>query len=219
MSRHIHIHLPQRTHDAGWEEGKHPRRNDGKFGTKEGDAPSKHKPGTQEYHHEQALHHSKQAGEKGARHPDTVGHVRAATEHAKVARELGTAKKPTKAETLKAAKAEYAAAGQGKGNYAKAAEMFEAAGDKEKAAGATALAKRYGHDREGQEKKAALDIAEAKKERAAAAKQPTPELRALSEKLADAYEQRSKDPESNKLTATINGLKDELAEAEHEARK
>lgn len=32
MARHIHIHLTGLTQDAGWEEGKHPRKDDGKFG-------------------------------------------------------------------------------------------------------------------------------------------------------------------------------------------
>jgi hypothetical protein len=43
MAKHIHIYLPARTRDATWEEGKHPRKEDGKFGTG-GSAPASKTP-------------------------------------------------------------------------------------------------------------------------------------------------------------------------------
>lgn len=51
MAKHIHIYLPARTRDATWEEGKHPRKEDGKFGTGggEGSGPAHHKAGSTVY--------------------------------------------------------------------------------------------------------------------------------------------------------------------------
>lgn len=107
MAKHIHIHLPK-TQDSGWEENKHPRKDDGKFGSGSG------------------------GGKKSP-----------ADEHAEKKPE---GKKPTKAELTKQAADEYKSASAGHGNYAKAAKLYEAAGNADKADAARALAKRYGHD-------------------------------------------------------------------------
>jgi hypothetical protein len=127
------------------------------------------------------------------------------------------AKKPTKAELTQQAKAEYAKANRGDGSFAKAAELYDAAGLKDKAADARALAKRYGHDDKGAADKSKADTAAAGAARTQA-KSATGKARELLLEQADLYEKRAKSPEDNALSARISELHDEIGHAESAPR-
>lgn len=239
MKRSVHVHI--HTEDASWEESKHPRKDDGKFGTGSGDkkkaatsnadlTQAAHKAyvaATQQGNGTMAAHYLKQynkyknaptkQGVTGLGKSDIPDKERFnAGKGDPVHGKGGSLSEKDKADiksnaTLqKEAKAEYDLANKGKGNFAKAAEMYEEAGMSDKAADARAMAFRYGHDTKGQDVKGKADLAEAAKVRAEMETAPD-HVKPLLKDLATVYETRAKDPENNRLTQAINSYKDEIA--------
>jgi multidrug efflux pump subunit AcrA (membrane-fusion protein) len=132
----------------------------------------------------------------------------------------GKAKKPTKAELMQQAKAEYAKANRGDGSFAKAAELYEAAGLKEKAEDARALAKRYGHDDKGVAAKRQADTDAAATARAQAKRAASSQARALLLEKAELHEKRAKgNPEDDAISSRLSALNDDLAYVERDDHK
>lgn len=239
--RAIHVHLPaRRTHDSGgWDESKHDRKDNGQFGHGKGDsrpAPKEGDVGHEEHtkygaYHRKGDHVTDRTGKShqvishqgpevvttgGSFHPTKLTHVKPGEIEKDAQRDADAQKstgavKMTKLQAKAAAAIEYVKAGQGKGSYAKAAELYDAAGMKDKADGARALAKRYGHDKDGQSAKSKADLEDAKKSREHAKAASSDEVRKLYEARADLYEQRSKDPESNELSKKIDWINQRLS--------
>jgi hypothetical protein len=205
MARHVHVHLTQ---DGGWDESKHPRKDDGKFGSGSGVASA----GKKEYRGRES---GPAPGSKGEADLVKAGGPLSEKDKADIeafakqqlAKKLGLTRADLKAQ----AKAEYEAANKGKGSYHKAAELYEQAGSAEKAAEARALAKRYKHDPEGQSDKSKADLSEARLARKEAEKSDAEHDIRLWGELADAFEKRAKDPENQDLTDRISALRDRLA--------